>query len=302
MNFIWLEDFLALAQSGNFSRAAEERFSSQPAFSRRIRSLEEWVGTELVNRSTQPARLTEAGEWFRGVAENLVGQIARLPWETQQVAETNSVTLRIASTHALSFVFLPRWLRNMESFITIERIELMSDVLSRCEVLMHQGKAHFVLTHAHRKAPSSLDAENYLALQIGSDELIPVSQPDTKGQPVHAIGSGKKKSIAILGYTEESGLGRIFEAVMGKRMNLLTTKIAFKAHLASVLRTMAIDGRGLAWLPKTLVEEDIQAGRLVYATTEGWSVPLEIRLYREKDMTGLAPLALWKAASPSGIL
>jgi len=299
MNFIWLEDFLALAQSGNFSRAAEERFSSQPAFSRRIRSLEEWVGTDLVNRSTQPARLTEAGEWFKGVAENLVGQIARLPWEAQQVAETNSVTLRIASTHALSFVFLPRWLRNMESSIAIERVELMSDVLSRCEVLMQQGKAHFVLTHAHPKAPNSLDTESYIALQIGSDELIPVSQPDSKGQPVYAIGSGKKKSIAILGYTEESGLGRIFGAVMSKRMSLLSTKIAFKAHLASVLRTMALDGRGLAWLPKTLVDEDIQAGRLVYATTEGWRVPLEIRLYREKDMTGLAPLALWKAASPS---
>ena len=162
MNFIWLEDFLALAASGNFSRAAEERHSSQPAFSRRIRSLEEWIGTDLVDRSTQPARLTKAGEWFRGVAENLVAQIARLPGEAKQVAETNSVTLRIASTHALSFVFLPRWLRNLESAIAIERVELMSDVLSRCEVLMQQGKVHFVLSHAHPKAPSALDAEQYV--------------------------------------------------------------------------------------------------------------------------------------------
>lgn len=297
MNFIWLEDFLALAQSGNFSRAAEERFSSQPAFSRRIRSLEEWVGTDLINRSTQPARLTEAGEWFRVIAENLVIQISRLPSEAQQVAETNSVTLRVASTHALSFVFLPRWLRNMESSIAIERVELMSDVLSRCEILMQQGKAHFVLTHAHPKVPSSLDSESYLALKIGKDELIPVSQPDRKGFPIHAIGTSKKKTIPILGYTDESGLGRIFAVVMSKRMNALQTKMAFKAHLASVLRTMALDGRGLAWLPKTLVEEDIQAGRLVLATSDGWTVPLEIRLYREKNATGNAPLALWNAAS-----
>ena len=62
MNLIWLEDFLALAATGNFSRAAEERHSSQPAFSRRIRGLEEWVGADLFDRSTQPARLTEVGE------------------------------------------------------------------------------------------------------------------------------------------------------------------------------------------------------------------------------------------------
>lgn len=296
MNFIWLEDFLALARSGNFSRAAEERFSSQPAFSRRIRSLEAWVGTDLVNRSTQPARLTEAGEWFKEVAQNLLGQIARLPGEAKQVAETNSVTLRIASTHALSFVFLPRWLRNMESTIAIERVELMSDVLSRCEVLMRQGKVHFVLTHAHPKAPTSLDEEQYDSLCIGSDELIPVSQPKSNAAPLHMLTNSKKNRVPILGYTEESGLGRIFESVIGKRLKSISTQIAFKAHLASVLRTMAIDGRGIAWLPRTLVDEDIRAGRLVPASEDDWGVPLEIRLYREQSLTGHAPLALWKAA------
>ena len=59
---------------------------------------------------------------------------------------------------------------------------------------------------------------------------------------------------------------------------------------------MALDGRGLAWLPKTLVEEDLSAGRLVPADNGEWNVPLEIRLYREKNMTAPAPLALWRAA------
>ena len=50
----WLEDFVALAESGNFSRAAEARAIAQPALSRHMRSLEEWVGTELVDRSAHP--------------------------------------------------------------------------------------------------------------------------------------------------------------------------------------------------------------------------------------------------------
>ena len=42
MELAWLEDFLALARERNFSRAAEVRHISQPAFSRRVRMLEDW--------------------------------------------------------------------------------------------------------------------------------------------------------------------------------------------------------------------------------------------------------------------
>jgi DNA-binding transcriptional LysR family regulator len=162
---------------------------------------------------------------------------------------------------------------------------------------MQQGKVHFVLTHAHPLAPSPLDAEDYGALRIGSDELLAVSRPNDKGLPLHALGTDKKTPTSTLGYTDQSGLGRIFEAVMGKRLKTVPTQVVFKAHLASVLRTMALDGRGLAWLPKTLVEEDLDVGRLVSACPAEWNVPLEIRLYREKNLTGLAPLALWRAAA-----
>jgi len=136
MNLIWLDDFLALAASGNFSRAAEDRHSSQPAFSRRIRALEEWIGADLFDRSSQPARLTEVGEWFADVARELIARVARVPEDARKIAETNSVTLRIASTHALSFTFLPRWLRSLESNTTLGPVQLMSDVLERCEALM----------------------------------------------------------------------------------------------------------------------------------------------------------------------
>lgn len=65
MNPIWLDDFLVLAASGNFSRAAELRHMTQPAFSRRIRALEDWLGLVLFDRGSHPATLTEAGEWCR---------------------------------------------------------------------------------------------------------------------------------------------------------------------------------------------------------------------------------------------
>lgn len=79
MNISWLEDFLVLASVGNFSRAAEDRHMTQPAFGRRVRALEEWLGTELFDRSTQPVKLTEAGQWFQAIAPELLAEIARLP-------------------------------------------------------------------------------------------------------------------------------------------------------------------------------------------------------------------------------
>lgn len=295
-DFVWLEDFLALASTGNFTRAAEERHSSQPAFSRRIRALEEWIGVPLVDRSTQPARLTDAGQWLKGVAEELVARTARLPGEAKQVAEASSRTLRLACTHALSFTFLPRWLRSLESSMALGPVELISDVLAHCEALMQQGKVHFVLGHSHPKTPGSLDSQAYLSAVIGSDQLVPVSKPASRGQPQHRLEKKTRGEIPVLAYTQESGTGRILRAVLGRNLDAIAHQTVFTAHLASVLRSMALDGRGIAWLPRTLIEEDLAAGRLVAAADAAWCVDLEIRLYRQREDIARAAQALWQAA------
>ena len=93
MNLIWLEDFLALAATGNFSRAADERHMTQPAFSRRVRALEEWLGVVLIDRTTHPAALTEAGEWFRSVAQDMLARVSQIPDEARAVADATSATL-----------------------------------------------------------------------------------------------------------------------------------------------------------------------------------------------------------------
>ena len=50
MQLKWLEDFVALAQERSFTRAAELRHVTHPAFGRRIKALESWLGVALVNR------------------------------------------------------------------------------------------------------------------------------------------------------------------------------------------------------------------------------------------------------------
>ena len=71
----WLEDFLALAELRNFSRAAQLRNITQPAFGRHIRALEESIGQKLVDRSSSPVTLTPAGYQFRLIAHSMVNQL-----------------------------------------------------------------------------------------------------------------------------------------------------------------------------------------------------------------------------------
>ncbi len=72
----WLEDFISLAETRSFSRAAGLRHVTQPAFSRRIRSLETWLGADLIDRTSYPTRLTPAGEVFYPQALEMLATIS----------------------------------------------------------------------------------------------------------------------------------------------------------------------------------------------------------------------------------
>lgn len=296
MNLSWLDDFLALVATGNFSRAAQERHMTQPAFSRRIRALEEWLGTELFDRSSQPASLTAAGVWFRDIAHDLLAEVARIPGEAKAIAGANSTTLRFAATHALSFTFLPAWLRGQESHTAVGPISLVSDVFARCEAQLLVSQVQFVICHGHEKATSQLTAQNFPFLRVGRDSLIPVSARDESGRPRHLLAAATPSSpLQVLSYSAESGLGRILREVRGAALERPLATSVVTAHLASVLRTLALDGRGMAWLPETLIAEDLAQGRLVEAAPSDWRIVMEIRLYRDKSPLGRAGEEFWKA-------
>lgn len=76
MQLKWIEDLLAIEQTHSFSRASELRFVTQSALSRRVKSLEDWVGVELVDRGTYPVELTPAGRRFCEQSKESVGASA----------------------------------------------------------------------------------------------------------------------------------------------------------------------------------------------------------------------------------
>lgn len=302
----WLEDFLALAETGNFSRAAEARSIAQPAFSRHIRALEEWVGVDLFDRSAHPAALTPAGQRFLPLLEAILANLEAARIKARAAHDVAATSLRFAATHVLSLTFFPRWLAGLEAQLRLGPIQTMSDSSRACEDLALQRRVQFVLCHGHAEVPGRLDEAQYPVLRLSEDLLVPVAAPDAQGRPQHAI--GQAGVLPVLAYSEASGLGRILRARLrsmfgeGAEAPAVPGGVAvvFTAYHAILLKTMALEGRGVAWLPQTLVQEDLAAGRLVAAGDAHWQVAVEIRLYRQRAEMAPAAEALWRLAALGG--
>ena len=153
MELNWLEDFLALAEHRNFSRAAEARHVTQPAFSRRIRALEDWVGTPLVVRAPQGVVLNAAGEYLRGQAAALTRDLHQMRRGALRAAGREGAALSIAATHALSFTFFPGWIRSFAPLESLGTLNLVSDTMAACERILLAGDADFLLCHSRADGP-----------------------------------------------------------------------------------------------------------------------------------------------------
>jgi LysR family transcriptional regulator, hypochlorite-specific transcription factor HypT len=297
MDLTWLEDFLALAEHRTFSQAAEARHVTQPAFSRRIQSLEEWMGTRLFVRSPQGAALTPAGDFLRSHAEDLTRNIYRLRQETLEVAGREASAITIAATHALSFVFFPDWIRSHPRFATLGPLNLISDTMEACEQIMARGDADFMLCHYHRDAMPRLEASQFRSVVIGHDVLLPLCAPHGDGTPQWPLPGDPSSPSRLLSYRPQSGLGRILTAIVQKNWPTLSLQKMLTAQLAATLLTMARQGDGIAWLPQTLARDDVVAGRLVDPSHGGYSIDVEIRLIRPLRRQAGTAEAFWKSVA-----
>jgi DNA-binding transcriptional LysR family regulator len=293
MELSWLEDFLALAETGSFSRAASQRSVTQPAFSRRIRALEEWVGTPLFDRATHRVALTEAGRTFRGAAEEIVRLLPQAREEARVAGSAAGAALTFAATHVLSLTFFPRWLNTLEHRARLGALRLVSDTMRACEQIMAQGQAQFLLCHHHAAAPGRLDATPFRSVVVGEDVIVPLSAPDERGRPRFPLPGTRAAPLPLLSYSSESGMGRIVDAVRPTAARDTWLEPVFTSHLATVLRTMAREGRGVAWVPLSIAVEDLRDGELVRAGEETWDVPVEIRLYRARHPLSAAAEEFW---------
>jgi len=106
MTRLEIEAFLAIIKYGSISAAADRLFVTQPALSRRVRSIEEELGYELFDRGrgVRNIELTEEGKEFVSLAENFLN----LYREAGEIPDKRrKPTLRISTVNSLAAYLLP---------------------------------------------------------------------------------------------------------------------------------------------------------------------------------------------------
>ena len=98
-------------------------------------------------------------------------------------------------------------------------------------------------------------------------------------------------------------MGKILEAVRATSPLHAHLRTAFTSHLAKLLVTMAQAGRGMAWLPESLITDQLASGDLVAAGGPEWHISIEIHVFRPKLRLAQAAESFWQhvqktAASP----
>jgi len=149
----WLEDFVSLAETRSFSRSAQLRHVTQPAFSRRIQSLEAWAGIDLVDRSSYPTRLTSAGETLHGQALEILGalQATRNMMRGHKVAGFDMI--EFAVPHQLAFTFFPHWVMDVRKRFAGFKSRLVA--LNVHDAVMHftEGSCDLLMAYHHPFQP-----------------------------------------------------------------------------------------------------------------------------------------------------
>jgi LysR family transcriptional regulator, hypochlorite-specific transcription factor HypT len=122
----WLEDFVSLAETRSFSRSAQLRHVTQPAFSRRIQSLEAWAGADLVDRSSYPTRLTPAGETLYAQALEMLQSLQNTRAMLRGHNAAGQDIIQFAVPHTLAFTFFPTWVASLRDTFGSMKSRLMA--------------------------------------------------------------------------------------------------------------------------------------------------------------------------------
>jgi len=279
----WLEDFVSLAETRSFSRSAQLRHVTQPAFSRRIQALEAWAGLDLVDRSSYPTRLTPAGETFHSQALEILGalQATRNMMRSHQVGGHDMI--EFAVPHSLAFSFFPHWVMDLRRRFGAVKSRLIALNVHDAVLQLTEGSCDLLIAYHHASQPLQLATDRYEMLSLGHESLAPYAKADADGQPMFRLPSAGGAKVPFLSYASGAYLGRLVELIAKLSPAPLNLDAIYETDMAEGLKAMALEGHGLAFLPGSSVKKELKSRRLVRAAAPGeCELAMEVRIYRER--------------------
>lgn len=245
-----LKAFLAVAEAGSFSQAAQTLFLTQPAVSKRIAALEAKLNHPLFNRLGREVTLTEAGEALLPRAQTILQVMADTERNIRELSGEIRGTLRVATSHHIGLHHLPPILREFAS--THKNVNLQFEFLDseRAHERVLRGECDLAVVTLAPVVEDPLEAET-----IWRDPLVFVASRD------HALRTQRNLSLRELSrhpailpdlntFTGRLVKNRFDAAGLPLSLNMATNYL-------ETIKMMVSVGLGWSVLPKTMVDGEL---------------------------------------------
>jgi len=292
----WLEDFLILREEGNFTRAAEKRYVTQPAFSRRIRALEEWLDVELVDRSSYPARISALAERYAPRMQLLLDELNALRRDIHEDYRRRDILL-LSTQASLAGAFCAHWLKSLRPLIPEDRVRLVAGNLYECVDDFLAGRSDLLVCYDVPDLNPLLDRADLQRRALGEDEMLPVSSPALLAQLRNGNGWAQSQ-LPLIAFPRESFFGALSARALGdlQQVHGLLADARFETSHADAVRAMVVSGIGVGWLPRLLIKEDLAAGNL-QRIEDFPTIPLPLYCFRHRESRHPMIDTLWAATT-----
>jgi DNA-binding transcriptional LysR family regulator len=281
MNISQIQSFVALAETGSFTEAAEQLYLSQSAISHALAALERELGVTLIERNRKGViALSEAGERILPHARAFLSQVSAIEQEAKAAQGHYSGKLRLGSIH--SFV-APDLLAPLLSHFQGRYPEV--------EVTLFEGAIHeigeWMESNLIDLSFMILPAPDYTTRPIFRDELFVVLPQE---HPLQECDTLRLDDLLDHGLVVERGhcTLRLMEQ-LGIISHAKKPKIRYKAHDSATILAMVREGLGFTFMPKSMLPKQTD-GLIVRALEPRF--PLQIGL----------GVKSWQQASPNARL
>ena len=150
LDTLQIKSFIAIAETGTFSHAADVVGRTQSALSLQIKKLEESLGSQLFDRTSRRVKLTEQGEVFLGYAKRIMA----LQWEAYSRIKEPDIEgeIRLGTPEDFATHYLPEVLASFRQHHPRVQLNVACDLTLNLIDGFHKGHFDVILVKRDPKA------------------------------------------------------------------------------------------------------------------------------------------------------
>lgn len=281
MDLRWLEDVLILLEEGNMTRAAQRRAITQPAFSRRIRAFERWLGHDILDRDVNRVKIRDSTRNSEPEIRALIQRLSELQ-KKMCLADTEQKHLTVTAQHSLALSIWSDFITLVNTAIEPLTYRLKTANQPDCISTLIRGDADIMLSYETRNGPKLPFDDTFLRMTWGVDCLVPVISAALMAT-LHLNGSSPEP-IPLITFPKHTFFDRVLSSASYKDVEHNPIfKVICESSFSAGAREMVLSDIGLAWVPMSLVSREIESGKLIDLSKKYGSVALQITIYARPE-------------------